>query len=244
MSTEMNNRIWQDAMASGEDCLDLAIIERIADNGPSAVDAKASAHLAQCPHCQTEVSMLKRFESAEPIEGEGAAVAWITAQLQKNGVGESVSSSETSRVSVWRSIFSGAFAWKPLAAALALVFVFGAGYMVMQNGKPPVIVPELGGSFRSGVVQPVGPSGEISGAPAQLEWKALDGAKGYSIELMEVDGTVLAKVQTAETHLTLKAEQTRFMLPGKPITWRVTALDANGNAIPNSAGQMQFKVAR
>ena len=243
MSTEMNDRIWRDAMASGDDCLDLSVLERIADAGPSGADAKAAAHLAQCPHCQTELAMLKRFESAEPLEGEGAAVAWIAAQLQRNRPGESGTLAPR-RVSVWQSIFTGAFSWKPLAAALALVFVFGAGYLVMRDGKPPVVVPELGGNFRSGVVKLVGPSGEIGGVPAQLEWKAANGAKGYSIELLEVDGTVLAKLQTAETHLTLKPEQTRFMLPGKPITWRVTALDANGKEIPNSAGQMQFKVAR
>jgi hypothetical protein len=246
MSTEMNNRIWRDAMASGDDCLDLSILERIADAGPSGADAKSAAHLAQCLHCQAELTMLKRFESAEPLEGEGAAVAWIAAQLQKNapGAGERAGISATSRVSVWQSIFGGAFAWKPLAAALALVFVFGAGYLVMRDGKPPIHVPELGGTFRSGTVKLIGPAGETGGVPAQLEWKAFDGAKGYSIELMEVDGTVLTKLQTPETHLTLKPEQTRFMLPGKPIIWKVTALDANGKEIPNSAGRMQFKVAR
>ncbi len=244
MSTEMNKRIWRDAMASGDDCLDLSVLERIADAGPSGADPKSAAHLAECLHCQAELTMLKRFESAEPLEGEGAAVAWIAAQLQRNGLAEGSASSATRRVSVWQSIFGGAFSWKPLAAALALVFVFGAGYLVMRDGKPPIHVPELGGTFRSGVVKLIGPAGEIGGVPAQLEWKAFDGAKGYSIELLEVDGTVLTKLQTSETHLTLKPEQTRFMLPGKPIIWKVTALDANGKEIPNSAGQMQFKVAR
>jgi hypothetical protein len=242
MSTEMKNRmIWQDAMSASDDCLDLAMLERMADGGTSIADAKAAAHLAQCPHCQTELAMLKRFESDEPLEGEGAAVAWIAGRLQKNGFAP-VASSPIRRVSLWQSMFSGAFNWKPVAVALALVFVFGAGYLVMEHSNQPGIgVPQVG-IFRSGAVKLNGPSGDLDRVPARLQWEAFAGASGYSVELREVDGTVLAKMQASGTQLTLKPEQTRIMLPGKPIIWRVTALDAAGKEITGSASQQQFQV--
>jgi hypothetical protein len=244
MTTDMKTRkIWQDAMSANDECLDLAVLERMAEPGTVAPDAKAARHLAECPHCQTELAMLKRFEAAEPLENEGAAVAWIAAQLQRNGLSQTASS-PVRRVSIWQSLFAGGFSWKPVAVALALVFVFGAGYMVMnRGGQPSINVPQIGvGPFRSGTVKLAGPAGELTQAPTELKWEAFQGAASYSVELMEVDKTVLSKTQVQGTQLTLTPQQQQIMKPGKPILWQVTALDAAGNEIANSASREQFKV--
>ena len=244
MTTDMKTRkIWQDAMSASDDCLDLSVLENMAEPGTIAPDAKAARHLAQCPHCQTELAMLKRFEAAEPLENEGAAVAWIAAQLQRNGLSQTASS-PMRRVSIWQSLFSGGFMWKPVAVALALVFVFGAGYMVMnRGGQPSIHVPQIGQNvFRSSTVKLSGPTGNLSQAPAELQWEAFQGAASYSVELMEVDKTVLSKMQVQGTQLTLTPQQQQIMKPGKPILWQVTALDATGNEIANSASREQFKV--
>src|SRR5258708_19878952 len=124
MSTEMNKRIWRDAMASGDDCLDLSVLERIADAGPSGADPKSAAHLAECLHCQAELTMLKRFESAEPLEGEGAAVAWIAAQLPRNGLAEVAPPAATLRLYFNSSTFCTPFTSNAPAAALPPGFSF------------------------------------------------------------------------------------------------------------------------
>lgn len=247
MSAELNTRkIWQDAMSASDDCLDLAVLERMAEPGLVAPDAKAARHLAECPHCQAELAMLKRFEAAEPMENEGAAVAWIVAQLQRNAVSQAASSSSVRRVSIWQSWFTGAFNWKPVAVALAMVFVFGAGYLLLNHSEQPSInVPQLGTSpFRSGTVKLTGPTGDQPQAPTELKWEAFQGAGSYSVELMEVDGTVLSKAQVTGTQMTLSPEQRKIMKPGKPIRWQITALDAAGNEITNSASREEFKVSR
>ena len=245
MQTNMNTRVWQDAMSATDDCLDLAVLERFAEPGTVVQDAKAAQHLAQCPHCQTELAMLKRFEAAEPHENEGAAVAWIAARLQRNGLDPVTSSTPMRRVSIWQSLFSLGTAWKPVAVALALVFVFGAGYLVVNRSEQPVInVPQAGGNFRSDTVKLAGPSGDLHQVPTELKWEAFQGAGSYSVELLEVDGTVLAKTNTSSTQLTLRPEQQKLMKPGKPIQWQVTALDPAGNEIANSTSRDQFRVVK
>lgn len=95
-------KMWQSAVSSTEDCLPLEVLERMTES--SSAEPKAAAHLADCPHCQTELSMLKSFESSVPAEGEGAAVAWIAAQLQRKQNAQSVKP-VVARVSFWRSMF-------------------------------------------------------------------------------------------------------------------------------------------
>src|SRR5437660_1396761 len=115
MSTEPDTRkIWQQAMAPSGDCLSLETLERMTEPGSASQQPKAARHLAECLHCQTELEMLKRFEAAEPLENEGAAVAWIAARLQRTGLSPAASAP---RVSFWRSLFAGGFSWKPVAVA-------------------------------------------------------------------------------------------------------------------------------
>src|SRR5258708_21931423 len=82
MADNKNNpKMWQAAASATEECLPLEVLERMTES--SAADAKAAAHLAECAHCQTELSMLKSFEASVPSAEEGAAVAWIAAQLER-----------------------------------------------------------------------------------------------------------------------------------------------------------------
>ena len=74
-------KMWQEAAAATKECLPLEVLERMMDN--ASRDAKAAAHLASCAHCQTELAMLKNFEQSTPSADEGAAVAWIAAQLER-----------------------------------------------------------------------------------------------------------------------------------------------------------------
>src|SRR5215472_3043453 len=114
MADTNNLKTWQEAAAAGKDCLPLEVLERFTENAPS--DPKAAAHLASCAHCQTELAMLRDFEAAIPSADEGAAVAWIATQLQRQQPGVSAKSSPTVRVPFWRNLFRVPY----LAGAAAL----------------------------------------------------------------------------------------------------------------------------
>src|SRR6267142_6052948 len=58
-------------------CLTPAQLETLAEG------KKSHPHLAGCPRCQAELAMLKSFESGTPLPDEGAAVAWISSQLDR-----------------------------------------------------------------------------------------------------------------------------------------------------------------
>ncbi len=93
-------KIWQEAAAATKECLPLEALERMMDN-PSR-DAKAAAHLAGCAHCQTELAMLKNFEQSTPSADEGAAVAWIAAQLERQQ-NAPVAQQKVATVPFWRT---------------------------------------------------------------------------------------------------------------------------------------------
>lgn len=69
----------------------------------------------------------------------------------------------------------------------------------------------------------------------------MNGASSYSIELKDAIGTVLATAQSKQNVLAVTPEMKANMLSGKPLKWKVTALDAAGNEIANSTGG-DFKV--
>jgi hypothetical protein len=231
-------KIWQEAVAATKECLPLEVLERMMENTSSA-DAKAAAHLASCAHCQTELAMLKSFEQSTPSADEGAAVAWIAAQLarQQNAP---VAQQKIATVPFWRTMFRVPYLVG--AAALAAVLVLGIS---LYNGNPEgpgKINPGLGsGNFRSGSIHLVSPIAEQNGMPTEFRWDAIQGASSYSVELKDVAGVTLATAKSTQNVLPVTSEMRGNMLSGKPLKWKVTALDAAGNEIANSSTE-QFKI--
>jgi len=78
-------------------------------------------------------------------------------------------------------------------------------------------------------------------APAEFRWEAVPGANSYSVELKDVAGITLASAKSAQNVLQVTPEMKASMISGKPLKWKVTALDAAGKEIANS-GLEQFKV--
>jgi hypothetical protein len=204
-------------------------------------DAKATAHLAECPHCQTELAMLKSFEASVPSEEEGAAVAWIAAQLERKQ--NAANTRQTAaRVPFWRVMFR--MPYLAGAAALAVVLVLGVSLYRGMNVEGPSKVG--GGSygssaFRSGAVHLVSPVGEQPQAPAEFHWDAVPNASSYVVELKDVANQTLASTKSAQNTLAVTPEMRANMLPGKPLNWKVTALDAQGKPVADSTGG-DFKI--
>jgi hypothetical protein len=230
-------KIWQEASAATKDCLPLEVLEQMADN--TSRDAKAAAHLAGCAHCQTELAMLKNFEQSTPSADEGAAVAWIAAQLERRQ-NAPVAQQKAATVPFWRTMFR--VPYMAGAAALAAVLIVGISLYHGNSDGPGRINPSLGsGQFRSGAIHLVSPVSDVPQAPAEFRWDAVQGANSYQVELKDVAGITLATAKSSQNVLTVTPEMKANMISGKPLKWKVTALNANGKEIANSSTE-QFKV--
>lgn len=230
-------KIWQEAAAATKDCLPLETLERMIDN--SSRDSKAAAHLAGCAHCQTELAMLKNFEQSTPSADEGAAVAWIAAQLERRQ-NAPAAQQKVAAVPFWRTLFR--VPYLAGAAALAAVLIVGISLYQGSPDGPGRINPGLGnGQFRSGAIHLVSPIAEQNGAPTEFHWDAVQGASNYIVELKDVAGITLATANSAQNVLPPTPEMRANMISGKPLKWKVTALDAAGKEIANSSTE-QFKI--
>jgi hypothetical protein len=229
-------KMWHEAASATKDCLPLEVLERMTEN--ASADPSAAAHLADCAHCQTELAMLKNFEQSTPSADEGAAVAWITAQLQRNQTAPAKPA--VSRVPFWRTMLR--VPYLAGAAALAAVLVLGISLHNGNIGGPGKINPSIGKDpFRSGAVHLVSPLSDLPQAPQEFRWDAVQGAESYSVELKDVAGTTLAIGITKQNFLPVTSDMKVSMSPGKPLKWKVTALDASGKEIANSNAE-SFKV--
>ena len=230
-------KMWQEAAAATKDCLPLETLERMVDN--TSRDAKAAAHLAGCAHCQTELAMLKNFEQSTPSADEGAAVAWIAAQLERQQ-NAPVAQQKVASVPFWRTMFR--VPYMAGAAALAAVLIVGISLYHGNSDGPGKLNPGIGsGQFRSGAIRLVSPIADQPSAPAEFHWDAVQGASSYQVELKDVAGITLATAKSSQNVLPVTPEMRANMTSGKPLKWKVTALDASGNEIANSSLE-QFKV--
>jgi len=229
-------KIWQEAAAETKDCLPLETLEQMMDN--RSRDGKAQAHLAGCAHCQTELAMLKSFEQSTPSADEGAAVAWIAAQLERQQSAPAAQQ-KAARIPFWRTMFR--VPYMAGAAALAAVLIVGISLYHGNSDGPSKINPGLGhGDFR-GAIHLVSPIADQTSAPTEFHWDAVQGASSYTVELKDVAGITLATAKSSQNVLQVTPEMKAVMISGKPLKWKVTALDANGKEIANSSME-QFKV--
>ena len=81
----------------------------------------------------------------------------------------------------------------------------------------------------------------IYSAPAEFHWDAVQGASSYKVELKDVAGITLATANSTQNFLAAGSEMKAVMISGKPLKWKVTALNADGREIANSSTE-DFKV--
>jgi len=230
-------KIWQEAASAGKDCLNLETLERLADN-PSS-DAKAAAHLAGCAHCQTELAMLQSFEAATPSPDEGAAVAWITSQLQRRQPG-APRQAPVVRVSFWRNLFRVPY----LAGAAAVALILIVAISLYQSGSVrPQPGPSAGIIYRNNQVRLQAPLGDLTQPANEFRWEAVPGAASYKVQLSDVLDQMIASATSTQPELAVTPEMKAAMRPGVPLLWKVIALDASGKTIAESTGG-KFRVKR
>ena len=228
-------KAWREGASAGENCLSLDALERLAEGVPS--DPKSAQHAAGCPHCQAELAMLRSFESMLPSKNASEAVQWVAAHLDS----EPDMLSSPVPTPFWHTLLR----MPNLAGAATLMLVIGLGlslYVSNRQGRPTLDVqPTDLQNMRSDDVQLESPSGELDRTPEDFRWYALPLAKSYSVQLLEVDGTVLWSKQSAGNVLVVSPELKSKIRPGKQLLWKVTALDASGKPIAQSS-QAGFRV--
>lgn len=201
-------------------------------------------HLAACPRCQAELAMLKSFESGTPVPGEGAAVAWMSAQLEQRleAIKNPALTRRNARVRVeeqgsWLARIFGlsGMRWAIPVAAMAAIALASA--VLLQSNKAPELQANVGGEhpiYRSQELQLAGPVGNVEKVPSELRWQTYAGAAVYRVSVMEVDRSALWTSETKDGLVELPAAVRSKVLPGKTILWQVTALDAQGKPLATS----------
>jgi hypothetical protein len=235
-----------DSLKAKPDCLTPAQLEKFAEEA-SLDSSLKNPHLMDCSRCQTELALLKSFESSEPLPDEGAAVAWISARLERNlnqikGLQTSRELAASEGTGSWFSRVFGNRASRWLVPVAAALVVAVAGVAVVENHRSdePQIRADAGNApivYRSQQVEAVSPLGVVAEAPKSLQWKAFSGAVRYKVALAEVDDSPLWSDETSDSIITIPNAIRAKMLPRKPVLWRVTALDSRGRVLASSQVQ-------
>jgi hypothetical protein len=236
MAANNNNaEIWREAIAATKDCPTLEVLERVMEE--SSPDPKIAAHVADCPHCQSEIAMLRSFESSDPTPDEGAAVAWIAAQLQKRQSAP-VAQNSAMVVPFWRSLFR--VPYMAAAAALIIAITVGISLHNSDDGKPGFNSGPTNQTIYRGELRLTTPT-DLSQAPQQLTWEAVPGAASYRVVVSDVTNEKLWQASSSGNSINVNPELKAKMVPGKPLNWKVSALDANGNEIGSGSGKLKVE---
>jgi hypothetical protein len=235
-SIPRERRLLRKALSSSRECATLSQLERLGEP-----DARVWEHVASCPRCQAEWTILSAFESATPLPGEEQDVKWISQRLAQQFEADGNRAPKPS-ARIFRLFDGRAFAAGGLAAAVLVVA--RSVVFFMREGRVPVLkTPTIADArtLRSEEVVTKGPMGELETAPSQLRWTAVPGAVSYSVRLMEVDRAEVWTHDIAATSAALPQGVLSQLVPGKPMLWQVTAKDGEGFAIAQS-GVQRFKI--
>ena len=243
------------ALAPSDGCVTIEELSGLSDASlPEPVRARISGHVTTCQRCQTEIALLKKFESAAAGPDEEGAASWITARLERQfeqitGAARASSQAGKERKPWWRRLFSfrllGSRPVTAAAFALALAMLLIVLNLPLRNTREPALSPDVGLTppvFRSDALAVLGPTGDLEEAPTELRWQPAPDAATYSVQLMEVDRVELWKGESSKSSLSLPPAVRARIVPGKALLWKVEARDASGRTIARSEIQ-RFRVA-
>jgi hypothetical protein len=234
--------ILKSTLAATPNCLTAEQLEQ-------CLDGKAiHPHLAECPRCQGELALLKSFESASPLADEGAAVAWISAHLERN-LENIKSANSRGRGAAQTAGMQGSWMartfgltglrWAIPVAGLAMAAIVVA--LFLRSPKEPQLqannMQHPSTIYRSEEIQVAGPVGSVLQPPQEIRWNAFVGAQTYRVVVMEVDHTQLWTSETKSLFVQIPSNLRVKIVPGKPILWQVTAEDPQGNKLASSQVQ-------
>jgi putative zinc finger protein len=236
----MEDEILRRSLELTADCLSIDDLGLYADgllNPPAR--AAARTHLDACLHCQSELALLRAFAADRTEAGEADLVRESVARLRRREA--EVFGDRTARAPRRWNRFAGV---SPFLGVAAVLLIAVAGFYLSEPRAPvlPTTI-DAGREITRGTDIVVGaPVGEQVAAPARFEWSAVDRAARYRVRLLEVDHHELWSAETTAAGLDIPSDVRTVIVPRKTLLWTVTAYDATGRVVAESAPQ-PFRVA-
>jgi len=235
----MEDEILRAALGPSDDCLSVEQLGRYAD-GALGVQEQTAAdkHIRGCLSCQAELALLLAVTSSSVRPDEAAFVRDGVVRLNQRSTEIPAGHSRP------RWFRFGAFPAGAVAAVLLIGIAAGSSYFFLTRNAPelPSRVTTGDEVTRSLSVKLRGPIGEQMELPRRLEWLAVDRAVRYRVRLMAVDRQELWSTSTSAVGVDLPPPVRASIAPGRTLLWDVTAYDAAGGPIAESALQ-SFRVA-
>ncbi|MGI8745133.1 MAG: hypothetical protein ACR2NN_21690 [Bryobacteraceae bacterium] len=197
--------------------------------------AQEQAHVSECGHCKTELALYQSFEEAAPRPDEAASVQWIASRLTHAAGTKSATGEPGTLRAAWRQRWLSLRILAPASLAVASVLVAVGIVQFNRHVESPAGVHVTGtDTMRSQSLDLTAPVGQIAAAPKTLNWLPVAGAATYSVQVMEVDQTILWEANVLATSVALPDRVLSSIVPHKRILWDVTALDAQGGKLASS----------
>jgi hypothetical protein len=199
------------------------------------LSADDQRHLDGCSRCQTELRLWQEFQSSEAVDA--AEAADLTTELARR-----LAAADPVRRSAGSAAAGGGSAgsWRRWAAAAVVVLAAGLIYGILD--REPALTPGTGAPvYRGGAVELVSPRGDVDSKPARLEWREVTSAVRYDVRVFEVDGTELWSASSPVAGLAIPPDVAAMLLPGKTVSWDVSAVGQDGVVLIRSARE-QFRV--
>lgn len=195
-------------------------LERFRREGSPAERDRIVAHLAVCDACGALYGEVLDQEPVEPTP----ATAPLAAALRERGYRSYRRNAPGWWSAWWRrpATLAGAAA---AAVAVALVLALP---LLRESSRPAPALDQTG--VRGSGVQALEPIGEAA-RPLRFRWSSALDAPRFELEIRDADGRVVAAVTSDREQAELAADDEARLVPGARYTWRVTALDADGEVM-------------
>lgn len=120
------------------------------------------------------------------------------------------------------------------AAGVAVLLLAAAAILFLPQSSRPPDFPDGGiRSVRGDGLEIIGPAGTSAELPKDLAWKAIEGAAEYSVIVEGIDPVWTA--ETRDASISIPAEVSARLIPGRTYFWRVKAYAAEGTLVASSA---------
>jgi anti-sigma factor RsiW len=239
----MEREVLTSALRPGADCLSIEQLGRYADGALSFADrAIVAAHVEACANCQAELALLHSFATALIRDDEQATVRSGVEALRRR---EPEIFGRRSSGEVKRAAASPLVSLRAIVSVAAVLLAVVGGYYLLKSSAPSLPADMRTGSAvtRALAVAVVGPEGDQATMPERFEWRSVDGAVRYHVQLMEVDRHELWSTDTVNTAIEVPANVRPQIVPGKTLLWQVTAVN-DANAPIAQSDMLRFRVSR
>lgn len=124
------------------------------------------------------------------------------------------------------------------AAATLAVFVGGAIWRVGSPSPPAATIRGIESDAGPVVI---GPSGDLERPPRVLEWRAVESADHYEVEIQDIFFRVVWRVARVDGTRVLVPEDIAVQLRDGSFGWRVTAVMGDGRRVASSFESFQVR---